>query len=128
MKYNKLSQCTLEERDNYLTDYLSTIDALEEALAMFQIMAVNATTEVEKSDYRIKALEMQRKEELVKSKRRAFQAESSAIAPPSPAVVAKTALLAEKLAKIQVEQANAEVILSLATKVFDSFNKLHNPA
>lgn len=125
MALKKRSECTPNEALHYLQDYFATVDLIGDALGKFELLASDAQTASNRSLYRAKALEAQRDLELLKNMRRAFLNEQAGINPPSEAAVKNAEKLAQDLAKILVQEANAKAIIDIASKGMDAFSQIH---
>lgn len=119
-----LKQCLDKEALDFIQLYFATVEVLTEALEKYRRLAEVSTSTSLRSKYRALALESERDLELLKNQRRAFLANELSITPPSEEAVEKTKERAEALAKVIAIDANAEVIIDLATKGLDAFNQV----
>jgi hypothetical protein len=119
------SQCSAAEALRYLQQYFATVDLIAEALGKYEVLATDAPSAAQRSEFRAKALEAQRDLELLKNQRRAFLADEAAIKPPSEATVDEAEKRTAALAQILAKEANASAIIGLATKGLAAFNKIH---
>lgn len=117
----KKSRLTPDEINLYWDAYFAAVDTLITAESKMQELESNATDLGERSGYRADRLRIGADLELLRARRIAFNAEQSAISPPSQQTVDGIVNLVKVVAEEEAERNRADAIVKLATKAMEQF-------
>jgi hypothetical protein len=108
----------------YYELYFAARDVLESALTQAEILQGRSTTAQDRTFYSANVLRIKSDLETLKNKRRAFQASTTAIRPPSQVEVDQVKNLAAQLDMAQANTNSFRDTLAAVTAALAAFNKV----
>jgi hypothetical protein len=109
----------------YMRVYRATARICAQAMAKFDVLAVDWPTAAGRADARARSLQADQELELARSLHDTVVDGHMTIHPPTAQQVATTLKLADDLAKISAEVKNFSTIVSILVKAVDAFNAIH---
>jgi hypothetical protein len=109
----------------YIRAFRATAKICAQAMAMFKVLAEDATTAAARADARARRMQAEQELELVRALHDTVVDGDMTIHPPTAQQVAATLQLADDLAKISAEVKNFSAIVQIFEDVGTAFNAIH---
>ena len=127
MAFTQSNQMTDAEAEDYMRVFHATVNALTNAVVVFDARSRTDPDPSERERYRAAALEANRQLQLVQTKLAAVMSGQAQVRAPTPAEVNTAQGLTQKLAEQLAVQARAAALVKIVSKAFATFAKINAP-